>query len=382
MNPMLLLTLYSFLNGATRKRPTCCARHPCSTSSKSWVNQVLGHDVVSTLSSLRGFASRSTTKDDDAQESTDNVVRGNVTILDQNEHYLVVAKTPAVVCHHSEWTGSWSRQELPMIQRVRQATGGRHVNLVHRLDRGCSGCLLMTWRDAQLNDNDNQSSDQGHNATRILNAAMQAPTTVKTYVALVRGEGILHGRDFRQEGWFTVDRPITNERGNMANATTLFRFVAGQDNGGGTIDRPRASLVLCRPATGRWHQIRKHLQGLSHPILGDSTHGSSKINREYRQRYGMQPERTCLHLARIDMEPIPGVTPPHGIHVACPLAQDMRQMLQQYMPDLLEAARPVLRQEGVWVDPQTPETAHSNKVTVLPFEFIQQSLVEPSKHAK
>ena len=43
---------------------------------------------------------------------------------------------------------------------------------------------------------------------------------------------------------FTVTRPIKDERGVLNNATTHFRFVAGQDNANGTIDRPRASLVL------------------------------------------------------------------------------------------------------------------------------------------
>ena len=256
-----------------------------------------------------------------------------------------------------------------MLQRVREATGGRLVNLVHRLDRGCSGCLLMAWR---RNDEDKENRDatkqddtiiDSRDATRILNNAMQDPTTVKTYLALVRGEGILHGRDFRQEGWFAVDRPITNEKGKLSNATTLFRFVAGQDNGGGTLDRPRASLVLCRPSTGRWHQIRKHLNGLSHPILGDSTHGNSKVNREFRKRYGMLGERTCLHLSRIDMEPT--AVSPNGIHVACPLAPDMRLMLQQHLPNVLHDAIPVLEQEGILLEKPT-----TSKVIVLPYDIV------------
>lgn len=298
---------------------------------------------------------------DDHDNSIVSFHRGNLTVLDSTQqHYIVVEKTPAVVCHHSEWTGSRSRQEVPMLQRVREAMHGRHVNLIHRLDRGCSGCLLLTFANKNNRSGTNGSSDADSSgiidATSLLNEAMQAPTTIKTYLALVRGEGILHDRDFRKEGWFTVDRPITNERGNMADATTLFRFVAGQDNQRGTIDRPRASIVLARPATGRWHQIRKHLNGLSHPILGDSTHGNSKVNREFKQRYGLLPERTCLHLARIDMEP---TTPPlsgrpNGIHVQCPLAPDMLQMLQEHMPDLLEEARPILEQEGVLVEPKSP----------------------------
>lgn len=363
MNPLLFVMFSSCLNTFSRKSFAWVTTQPSFRFNKAWSTRLA---LVSSASNDAAV--------------TGEVLRGNLTILDHNEHYLVVEKTPAVVCHHSEWTGSRARQEVPMLQRVREATGGRHVNLIHRLDRGCSGCLLMTWKESNDDDDNDDKENQNENtidsinkegnATRLLNDAMQAPTTTKTYVALVRGEGILHGRDFRKEGWVTVDRPITNERGNLANATTHFRFIAGQDNGGGTLDRPRASIVLCRPTTGRWHQIRKHLNGLSHPILGDSTHGNSKVNREYRQRYGLLPERTCLHLARIDMTEPTAVTP-HGLHVACPLALDMRQMLQRHMPDLLEAALPLLQQEGVLLE--APVNDDDSKAIVLPFHVALSS---------
>ena len=71
----------------------------------------------------------------------------------------------------------------------------------------------------------------------------------------------------------------------------------------------------------------------------------------------MLAERTCLHLARIDMEPLVTSEPPHativpgsGLHVSCPLAPDMRYMLQTYLPDVWEAALPLLAQEGVFLE--------------------------------
>jgi tRNA pseudouridine65 synthase len=335
MNPISMLLLASFWS------PALLGRLASQSSS--------GGAALSWSTPIR--ASRTT-------EEGSGVLRGNLTVLAQDQHHVVVAKPPSVVCHHSEWTGSRARQEVPMLQRVREAVGGRRVNLVHRLDRGCSGCLLLTFAQGKEEDDGHQED-----ATRILNDAMQAPSTVKTYLALVRGEGILHGRDFRQEGWFTIDRPIKSERGTLHNATTSFRFVAGQDNDRGRLDRPRAALVLARPSTGRWHQIRKHLNGLSHPILGDSTHGISKVNREFKARYGMLPERTCLHLCSIQMEAT-SVTPA-GILAQCPLAPDMLQMLRDHMPDLLAAATPILQQEGVWLE--APPAATS---VVLPYEVV------------
>lgn len=261
-----------------------------------------------------------------------------VTILAETDECIVVSKPPAVVCHHSDWTGSRAQSEVPMLQRVRDAVG-RRVNLVHRLDRGCSGCLLMAFADQD-------KQGQSQTMTSRLTQAMADPKSVKTYIALVRGEGILHGRDFRQEGWFLVDRPIKDERGHLREARTWFRFLAGQGNDRGRVpDQARGGLVLCRPETGRWHQIRKHLNGLSHPILGDSMHGSSKTNREWRERRGMLPERTCLHLMKIQMTPSPVF--PRGLEATCPLSDDMLGLLSNHLPQVLEEAKSKLVEEDM-----------------------------------
>lgn len=229
----------------------------------------------------------------DSETTNLNQSNRTVTILSRGANHIVALKPPSVVCHHSGWTGSRSKlkrgeePEIPMLQRVRDGIhdidsrnvdeGGekppmRKVNLVHRLDRGASGALLLAYAD---NDGDQNKDFKRKGATATLIQAMASPESTKTYVALVRGEGILRGEDFKEKGWFEVSRPIKDESGEEKNATTLFNFVAGQpetcENG---VDRPRISLVLARPKEGRWHQIRRHLNGLSHPILGDTTHVS------------------------------------------------------------------------------------------------------------
>jgi len=272
------------------------------------------------------------------------IFNGTVTVLEEGEHHVVVSKPPSVVCHHSDWSGSRSSKrsvpEIPMLQRTREAIGER-VNLVHRLDRGASGCLLLTKAASD-------HEDHGIGATTILQQSLANNTSRKTYIALVRGEGVLNGTDFRKQGWFKVDRPIKDQSGKLNNATTHFRFLAGQDDGSGTIDRPRASLVLARPETGRWHQIRKHLNGLSHPILGDTTHGDNRVNHSWRQERGMLPERTCLHLAKMEIPPNPAC--PQGICVTSPLAPDMVAMLQTHLPGVLRDAQASLAEEGINLD--------------------------------
>ena len=355
---------------------------------------------------MSSFSTTTNNKQDHTQEDANGdtpvYINGTLRIVHhQPPHWLVVAKDPGVVCHHSEFTQSKSQHEAPMLQRTRQALNGQYVNLIHRLDRGCSGCLLMAYahtnasenstailpteeeneeddsstsciHSSSSSNNNNNSINNPQHITRALSDALQRPQSHKTYIALVRGEGILRGRRFQDEGWFAVDRPITDLRGKLRSARTWFRFIAGQDNQNGTLDRPRASLVLARPETGRWHQIRRHLANdLSHPIIGDSAHGNSKLNREWRQKYGLPGERTCLHLAKLDLQ----LNDNHHdddeaddgdanewftnttnnttgrLQVTCPLEDDMWSLLQNHLPDLWKQAQPILAEEGLFLEP-------------------------------
>ena len=331
-----------------------------------------GVTISRAVTTRRSMATRTGSESASSTANNDRL-EGNIVVLDQGEHWMVVEKVPGVVCHHSGWTGSRNRNEVPMLQRVREAMGGRRVNLVHRLDRGCSGCLLMTLPG---HDPSNIVMNQNQNITHALSLAMKCkyPETSKTYVALVRGNGLLHERNFLNEGWFKVERPIKDSKGILNNATTWFRFVAsGQEleeqaladqqknttvsetrqPQGDMVHRPplRASLVLARPETGRWHQIRRHLNGLSHPIIGDSSHGNSPVNREYRDKYGLPNERICLHLAQLKLSPLDPYCP-KGIHVQSPIPDDLWNLLQKHLPHLWEQAQPILeREEGIHCSP-------------------------------
>ena len=307
-----------------------------------------------------------------------------ITILSRGPNHIVVYKPPSVLCHHSY--GSWKKKEgkereIPMLQLVRDAIDQidndddkneedegsakkmkRRVNLVHRLDRGASGALLFAFADEseekniedeqydkekEINKNDNHPKGP----TAILQEEMGKSTTIKTYVALVRGEGILRGEDLKARGWFDESRPIKDHKGKLYNATTSFKFICGQksdgDNEQDIIKKPRMSIVLARPQHGRWHQIRRHLNGLSSHILGDGTHGCSKTNNEWKSKRNMPKERVFLHLARLQI-PSTNYTP--EIDCSCPLPRDMLLLLKEYGSDMLDEAIPVLKTEGIIVD--------------------------------
>ena len=322
--------------------------------------QLQFYQIRASRSVRRGSLRLASTGPDELQDRQ-KFFYGTVSILDRGANHLVVSKPPGVLCHRSNWSGggrkskNTGRAEVAMLQRVREAVGKR-VNLIHRLDRGASGCLLMSFAE---------SDKDGNNTTATLQENMSlSPSTHKTYIALVRGEGILKGRDFRREGWFEVNRPIKNERGNFKDATSYFRFIAGQGNENGAhSDRPRASLVLARIKTGRWHQIRKHLNGLSHPIIGDSTHGNSRTNREWKEKWSLQSERTCLHLLKLDLPPTK-VTP-NGISVVDALPPDMMNILQKHFSaEFLNDAERALNEEGLCLNPKNDPDVISIKFAI------------------
>ena len=87
-----------------------------------------------------------------------------------------------------------------------------------------------------------------------------------------------------------VEKPIKGDNGELRPAKTTFRKLAGQEE-------PRCTLVIATPHTGRPHQIRRHAQALSMPIIGDSAHGDSKVNRWWRQERGL--DRLALHCLSI-----------------------------------------------------------------------------------
>ena len=128
-----------------------------------------------------------------------------------------------------------------MLQVVHNQMG-HHVWPVHRLDRGTSGCLLFA-----------KTAD----AVAPLTAALSGGT--KRYLALTRGH-------WSHPPEHEISAELADDRGVLRAAHTRLRCLA-------TSSEPRCSLVLAQPTTGRTHQIRRHLNRLTHPILGDSRHG-------------------------------------------------------------------------------------------------------------
>lgn len=187
--------------------------------------------------------------------------------------------------------------------RIARRQFGASVSPVHRLDRATSGCLLLS-RDSATT------------------ARLQAALThgEKRYLAFVRGAV----RDFDE---MHVTTPVKDERKGLQPAESYIRPVA-------TSQDPRCSLLLARPITGRNHQVRRHCRDLHHPVIGDGQHGDTRVNRWWRENYGMP--RLGLHCLALRVESAEdGV-----IDVTCPVPRDLLTVFEQ-LPWYIDAIREV-----------------------------------------
>ena len=217
-------------------------------------------------------------------------------MLARGERWAVVAKPPGLPVHQSRMVNA--RDTVMRAVRPLFPT----ASPVHRLDRPTSGCLLLSLDPA---------------FTPALQEALAAGE--KRYLAFVRGKA-------RATEPVRVTNPMKDEGGVLREAETLLTPV-------GTTDDPRSSLFLAVPVTGRWHQVRRHLRDLDHPVLGDAVHGDTRVNRWWREERGLP--RLGLHCLSLALE-----AEGEPVRATCPVPDDLR-LLWRTLPWWDDAARAV-----------------------------------------
>ena len=210
---------------------------------------------------------------------------------------VVVLNKPAGIAVHG---GSGTSHGV--IEALRSARAEcRDLDLVHRLDRDTSGCLVVAKRRSALRD---------------LHAQLREGRAEKRYLALLCGRWNL-GRKRIELALATGERRggerhvAVRSHGQMAVST--FRPVQFF----GTV----ATLVEVEIGTGKTHQIRVHAAHAGHPVAGDDKYGDRECNAALRD-YGLN--RMFLHAASIGFLR-PGTLEP--LIVSAPLGADLRAVL-------------------------------------------------------
>jgi 23S rRNA pseudouridine1911/1915/1917 synthase len=203
-------------------------------------------------------------------------------VVHEDSHLLVLNKPAGLAVHPGAGRPGGTLVNA-LLRHVRDLSGVGGVlrpGIVHRLDRGTSGLLVVA------------KDDGTHQA---LARQFAGRTVEKEYLALVLGVPAV------REG--TISAPIGRDpvhRRRMSARSPRGREARSSYAVMETFDG--ASLLRVRIQTGRTHQIRVHLASLGHPVAGDKTYGGTR--RPPSQRAASRAalaslERPALHAARL-----------------------------------------------------------------------------------
>ena len=195
-----------------------------------------------------------------------------LSVLYQDPWLAVVDKPAGLMVHDSVLAAG----ETDFAADRLRAQFDRPIHLVHRLDRATSGSLLLAF------DRDTASA---------LGKAVMAQQLEKRYLAVCRGW---------PEAEFEIDHPLDGGPGKPQKkpAVTRFRRLATGELPVPSAGFPtsRYALLECEPLTGRFRQIRRHLKHSSHHLVGDTSHGDGRHNRNFRM---LGIHRMLLHARRL-----------------------------------------------------------------------------------
>lgn len=218
---------------------------------------------------------------------TPNEVSNSPEVLYEDDDFLIINK-PAGVSSDSEKI----LQSLP---------SSLTLHLLHRLDKDTTG-VLMFAKNLSVKE-------------RVI-GYFRKHLVKKSYLALA--DGVFQKKSGTVDNYLgklriyqgqTIWGSVPQEKG--LNAVTAWQVESSGSN---------ATLVRCFPKTGRTHQLRVHLSGLGHPILGDFQYG-----KKFCCTY--QPSRYLLHAVEISF-----FDEGRQIYVKAPLPKDLLDAINQLIP--------------------------------------------------
>jgi 23S rRNA pseudouridine1911/1915/1917 synthase len=225
-------------------------------------------------------------------------------VIYEDEHLAVVNKSPGMVVHPAPGNsrGTLVNALLGRYGGLSGQGGADRPGIVHRLDKGTSGLMVIARRD---------------DAHRHLSGQFKDRTVEKRYLALVKGE------PKEEDGNISVSvGRHPRERKRMAasprkgrQAETEYRIIERFEG---------FSLLEVRPLTGRTHQVRVHLAYIGHPLVGDEVYGGKTASEKRFSRKISDLGRPALHAGKLSFtHPASG----DRLEFSTPLHRDMEQLI-------------------------------------------------------
>ena len=215
-------------------------------------------------------------------------------IIFENDDVLVINKPSGLAVHG----GSGLRfGVIDIVRNLRPETPA--IELVHRLDRDTSGCLVLA---------------KNYPSLRLIQQQLINPASHKTYLVLINGE-------------LSVSPTVIDLRLTTTRMGGEKRTVVASDGKHASTELTALetfgdmSLVRAQIATGRTHQIRVHAASTGHPIAGDKKYGDRMLNERLRKR-GLH--RMFLHAKSITLRPGQDLNP---ITFEAPLSKELSDFI-------------------------------------------------------
>jgi 23S rRNA pseudouridine1911/1915/1917 synthase len=233
-------------------------------------------------------------------------------IVYQDADILVVNKPPGMVVHpaagHAQ--GTLVNALLHHVKDLSGIGGELRPGIVHRLDRGTSGLMVVAKNDHAHHELARQFHDR---------------EVEKEYIALVWGVVHAGRRIDLPIGRDPVDRKKMSARARRARSAATRVTKA--------LHMPGVSLIHVAISTGRTHQIRVHLSAIGHPIVGDGVYGGLRRRVPGDLRPVLALDRPFLHAGRLVFHhPADG----RKMSFEAPLPDDLRSVLNLILPEEYE----------------------------------------------
>lgn len=197
-------------------------------------------------------------------------------VVYEDEGLIVINKPSGMAVHGG------SGESFGVIEAMREATGKKYLELVHRIDKDTSGLLMIAKKRSTL---------------KLLQNHLRDKTLQKTYLCLVDGwpkaddqiidKPLLKYTLASGERRVKVDTNAEDSKLSQTQINVLQRF---------DLNGQKVTLVEAKPLTGRTHQIRVHLASIGHPLLGDNKYNSMI---EKGEKLGVR--RLCLHAYQLQI---------------------------------------------------------------------------------
>jgi 23S rRNA pseudouridine1911/1915/1917 synthase len=236
------------------------------------------------------------------------IIKNKKNILYESKHLLVLDKPAGIIVHEDgkeegETISAWAKK-LYNLDGVGEE--GRE-GIVHRLDRNTTGVLLIAKDRPTYNFLKEQFKE--HSVRKVYRAIVEGHIRNDTGMISIP---IARARsDFRKRT--IVDPYAQDTRGEEREAITRYKVLERATSPQGR----HYTYVEVYPVTGRTHQIRAHMRGIRHPIIGDDLYGSRSGKHD--------AARSMLHACKITCKETDGAT--NSLTVTAPLPVDFKNTL-------------------------------------------------------